>query len=192
MVLQFDTPRAETPLQSFAVHKRLSGTDLDCKCIGLDRGTHYHIYERMLQFIYSDTAPLDLSCDFTSRFTTDALNAIDKTPISFCGADFNQLNSRTENLFVSRSVETGSDVRAYIIPRLDSRIKLSISHIRTEDNEFIVMRFKYPRYHLSGTGVRISAKVCFLDISICRKYDDSYTCNRIPKCMLKLHKTMTR
>ena len=37
VVIQYDTQdQFKTPIQEFAVKKRESGTDLDCKCIGLN------------------------------------------------------------------------------------------------------------------------------------------------------------
>lgn len=79
------------------------------------------------------------------------------------------------------------------MPNLDPRVALSITHVEKEiemgdrlvRKEFIVFRFKYTRRALVrddwGTEHVISAKVCFLDLSICGEYDDSYMTNNIPR-----------
>ncbi len=117
------------------------------------------------------------------------LKRMDLHPLNFCGVDFNitQPTSR-ENFFIARKVDgTKVDIRAFTIPGVDPRIRLSVTHICTDEKEFIVFRFKYARHHITPTGVKISAKICFLDISICKEYDPSYVYDKVPDSFQHLY-----
>ena len=98
------------------------------------------------------------------------------------GVVFDDKPELTDNFFVARNQVRGApvDIDSYRLIGLDPRIRLSLTHVQSGEKEFIVLRFKYARSHVTPSGHVLTAKVCFLDFSICKHYDDTYTCNKIP------------
>lgn len=114
---------------------------------------------------------------------------MDAKLLKFCNMDFNYTKlSTTDNLYIARKINgVKTDIRSFRIPGVDPRIKLSATHVCAGEKEFIVFRFKYARHHITPAGTKISAKVCFLDISICKEYDNTYTHDEIPNSFHTLY-----
>ena len=105
------------------------------------------------------------------------LDKIDSQRIDFLGLPFTDTYSAHDptvgNLQICRKVPAKDSkvLYSYPIPNFDSRISVSVSEINTGSHRFIVLRAKYAR-KLQGSTV--NAKVCFFDLSICERFDDSY------------------